>query len=349
MRLRSWNCLLAGAAITTFIFASYRVAAAEKGAVRIANDNSGVAVSIGDRPLLHYRDVDVKKKPYVDQLFSPSGVQILRDAPSDHLHHHGLMYAVKVDGVNFWEEYGPDFGSEKGQPPRLVQRVLRSGLVQELEWLPPRSEKPSMIERRAVDVLLAADLGATLVEWQCRFTVPPGKPSLKFGGNHYHGLGLRFVPSMDHGGHFIYADHKAPVPFKSEGSAKPDKNTWLTPVRWCAYTAKADGKPVTVAVFDDPQNFRHPATMFTLAAQFAYISATLNAYRQPFEIEAGRPLELCYAVAVWDGEQDRATIEKLYQRWLTFRANEPENFYDDVREVPNTFNPRPPIEIKPSK
>ncbi|MHC4656117.1 MAG: DUF6807 family protein, partial [Planctomycetota bacterium] len=43
-------------------------------------------------------------KPYVQQLFSPAGVNILRDAPADHLHHHALMFAVKVNGVNFWEE-----------------------------------------------------------------------------------------------------------------------------------------------------------------------------------------------------------------------------------------------------
>ena len=73
--------------------------------------------------------------------------------------------------------------------------------------------------------------------------------------------------------------------------------------------------------------------MFTLTVPFAYISATLDEQKQPFKIVAGRPLELCYAVAVWDGEQDRPTIEKLYQRWLNFRANEPENFYDDVREL----------------
>jgi hypothetical protein len=341
MHKPSWNFLLA-AAIGVVLFASTCVLraaekAAENGGVRIANDNLGVAISIGNRPVLHYRDAEVRKKPYVDRLFSPAGVQVLRDAPADHLHHHGLMYAVKVDGVNYWEEIGPKFGSQKGGTPRLMRRVLRTGLVQDLEWLPPGARKPAMVERRAVDLLLASELGATLVEWQCRLETPKGKPSLSFGGNHYHGLGLRFVSSMDHGGHFIYADGATPVPYQPEDSDKPATGTWLTPARWCAYSAQADGRPVTVAMFDDPHNFRHPATMFTLAAPFAYISATLNERKQPFTIRAGQPLELCYAVAVWDGEQDRPTIEKLYQRWLNFRANEPENFYDDVRELQKLY------------
>jgi hypothetical protein len=150
---------------------------------------------------------------------------------------------------------------------------------------------------------------------------------------------------MDRGGHFIYADDATPIPYRPEGSPKPAEKTWLTPVRWCAYAAAAEGRPVTVALFDDPHNFRHPATMFTLAARFAYISATLDEQQQPFTIRAGRPLELCYGVAVWDGEQDRATIEKLYQRWVNFRANEPENFYDDVR-MPRRLDHPPGIEWK---
>ena len=43
----------------------------------------------------------------------------------------------------------------------------------------------------------------------------------------------------------------------------------LTAAKWCAYTAKADGKPVTAAIFDHPGNVRHPAKMFTMSKPFA--------------------------------------------------------------------------------
>ncbi len=83
----------------------------------------------------------------------------------------------------------------------------------------------------------------------------------------------------------------------------------------CAYTAKADGKPVTVAMFDHPGNFR-PATFFTLTHGFAYLSATLNEWKEPITLKAGQPLKLCYGIALWDGEVDKAAVEKLYQRWV---------------------------------
>ena len=77
-------------------------------------------------------------------------------------------------------------------------------------------------------------------------------------GIHYYGLGMRFLTSMDNGGRFFNADDK---PGDVIGGDQR-----LTPTKWCAYTAKADGKPVTVAIFDHPANLRHPAKLFTMTS-----------------------------------------------------------------------------------
>ena len=69
------------------------------------------AEGAGVNPVI-YRVDGVPFKPYVEKLFTPSGTNILRDAPSDHLHHHGLMFAVRVNGINFWEEK-PDSGKQE--------------------------------------------------------------------------------------------------------------------------------------------------------------------------------------------------------------------------------------------
>ena len=80
---------------------------------------------------------------------------------------------------------------------------------------------------------------------------------------------------------------------------------------------------MTVALFDHPQNPRHPARMFTMAKPFAYLSATLNLWKEPLKIEAGKPLDLKYAVAVWDGEVDDARVERLYEKWVASPAAKP--------------------------
>lgn len=279
--------------------------------LRAVKDKATVSVFDGERPILRYRYADVPMKPYVDQLFSPKGVQVLRDSPHDHKHHHALMFAMAVDGVNFWEE-SPKCGTQKQHSITVVNGIGQAGLVEELNWIGPTSDKPLLAEQRTVLVLQENGLGATLVEWRSNLQTPPGKDTAVLTGDHFFGLGMRFVQSMDRGRFFNADDKQGKI-------VRGDER--LTPVKWCAYTAKADGKPVTVAMFDHPKNLRYPAKMFTMTKHFAYLSATRNEWKEPITVKAGEPLNLRYGVAVWDGEVDKATVEKLYQRWLKLSSD----------------------------
>lgn len=292
---------------------------------RAVKEKATVLVSCDGRPILRYRHTDVPMKPCVDQLFSPAGVQVLRDSPHDHKHHHALMFAVAVDGVDFWAET-PQCGKQKQRSLRTIEALTlypdghwypRNGVEEDVDWTAPVSNKPLLVEHRDVCVLKnydpdSLDFGATLVEWQSRLETPSGKEKVVLTAEHYFGLGMRFVPSMD-GGRFFNADDK-------QGEiVRGDER--LTPVKWCAYTAKADGKPVTVAAFDHPKNVRYPAKMFTMTKPFAYLSATRNEWKEPITIKAGEPLNLRYGVAVWDGEVDKKVVEKLYRRWLELSSS----------------------------
>ena len=53
-----------------------------------------------------------------------------------------------------------------------------------------------------------------------------------------------------------------------------------------------------------------------MSKPFAYLSATLNLYREPLKIASQEPLVLRYAVALWDGNVDDNVIEQVYQRWI---------------------------------
>jgi hypothetical protein len=278
--------------------------------LRVAKNGTAVSVFDGGRLVLHYREANVPMKPYVDQVFSPRGVQVLRDSPHDHQHHHGLMFATTVDGVDFWGEVGQGYGKEI---VTVHDGIEKGGFGELLEWIGPTSKKPLLIELRAIHVFKAPDLGAMLIEWRSRLGTPPGKDAAVLTGAHYVGLGMRFVQSMDSGGRFFNADDKPGEIVRGDER--------VTPVKWCAYTAKAEGKPVTVAIFDHPKNFRHPATMFTMSTPFAYLSATCNVWKEPITIKASKPLDLRYGVAVWDGAADKKTVEKLYQRWLKLSGN----------------------------
>ncbi len=273
--------------------------------------NTHVVLHVSDKALAEYRYTGVPYKPYVPVFRTPSGINVLRDAPHDHLHHHALMFAIAVDGVDFWQEGKapgrqvhrefPDMGDQN-------PRYDTAGFVERLDWLGPDSDSPLLHEKRTVEVLSPEAFGASVMTWETKLAVPEGRASAQLTGSHYFGLGMRFLESMDQDGVFFNADN-------AEGDlVRGDEH--VTRSRWCAYTSLADGKPVTVAMFDSPGNPRHPAWWFTMSTPFDYLSATLNLYREPMELKAGTPLTLRYGVALWDGHADADAVEQLYTKWL---------------------------------
>lgn len=305
-----WLLIIAAAILGSFSSAPFSSA----GDVELTVKCEETAVTIADsgRPLLEYRRVEVPRKPYVVKLYSPSGVQVLRDAPDDHKHHHGLMFALAVDGVDFWSEDSRS-GSQKSRTIDRVENAVhdnsaQAGFREQVMWTEPQHGKTLLVERRAIDVTLTVGpRPATLVTWRSRLSPPPGKDSVELTGSHYFGLGMRFLAAMDRGGRFFNA---------TEAPGEVVRGTErLAPARWCAYTAAVDEKPVTVAIFDHPANPRYPNKMFTMTRPFAYLSATLDLWKKPFEVTSSQPLTLYHGVAVWDGAVEPADVEKLHQSW----------------------------------
>jgi hypothetical protein len=265
-----------------------------------AEDQTTAVIRNGDKPAFEYRHDTAAFKPYVVQLYTPSGVAILRDNVDDHKHHHGLMFAVAADSVDFW--------SEMEKCGRQVERQFSTnvtGIAQQLDWT---SSDRIFILRENRTVRLETEAGVTLLTWRTQLTTPPGKETVNLTGSHYFGLGARFIPILDKVGTFLNSGNTTGTVVR--GTEK------VTPANWCAYTAAVGDKPVTFAMFDHPSNPRSPSQMFTMLQPFSYLSATLNLWKQPLLLKAGEPLDLRYGVALWDGQPSHDEIEKLYQHWL---------------------------------
>ena len=151
------------------------------------------------------------------------------------------------------------------------------------------------------------------MSWRGIMKPADGRSSVRLTGSHYFGLGMRFAESMDQGGEFLYS---AGTPGEIVRGQER-----VTRGRWCALRASAEEGPVTVAVLDHPSNPRHPATFFTMPVAFAYISATLNVWREPLAVSTENPLDVRYGVAVWDEHVEAESIERLYQRWVVWETN----------------------------
>jgi len=263
-------------------------------------------------------------KPCVDVLCTPSGRNILRDSPWDHLHHHALMFAVGVNDVDFWGEFDDTRGKQivantfKRSVTDWNNSEMQRNMLNEvtfLDWVIPNGAVV-LKEERSISVFRQHDRDVTLLTWRTRLTTPDSGDTATLGGDHYYGLGMRFDESMDKIGRFFANDGIAPGEI-----VRGDER--LTQCKWMAYTAKLNDEPVTVAVFDSPNNPRLMLafTMGDGGGGFAYISATVNLFREKMEVTQDKPVDFVYGVAVWDGEQTSETIDGVYQQWLATQSN----------------------------
>lgn len=283
-------------------------------------DANRVSIRCGDPAVAQYRYGDVAFKPYIETLRTPGGVNVLLDSPQDHVHHHGLMFSVAVDGLNFWEEMATSGHQQHNRFAEVAVQQESECFTESLRWIDP-SGKEVLSEQRKIRLCQAGEPKATILTWDTHLSraMCGGKGVLS--GAHYHGLGMRFVRSMD-GGEFFNADGKEGTIFRGEER--------LVRSNWCAYTAAVDGKPVTVAMFGHPINPR-PTTWFTMAKPFAYLSATLNLHEEPLSIDVEKPLVLRYAVVVWDGKVGRDHIDQTYE-WFTRECPVSPSVCRDARE-----------------
>nr|MCU0979014.1 PmoA family protein [Pirellulaceae bacterium] len=143
-------------------------------------DNS--TVFYNEKKRLVYHKTASPCKPYVKELYTAGGVQVLRDSPHDHKHHHGLMFAVRVDGVDFWSET-PGCGRE--EPQGIVSS--RGGgvngnahhiLDQCVAWRNATGEV-LLDETRAIGIAIRQENPITLVTWRSQLRPPKGKAAVK--------------------------------------------------------------------------------------------------------------------------------------------------------------------------
>jgi hypothetical protein len=270
-----------------------------------------------NRTLLTYWFATNQFKPYVRELITLDGVDLLRDAPADHLHHHGFMYAIKVNNINFWEET-PASGRQIPQP-ELIREVRRdpngrpeAGFSQTIHWvaaehaaLPDTSPVALLVEQRSLTITIDPPSERIHVEWQSDFVAGPGSPAIVLSGSNYHGLGIRFPADFDGA-----ADR-----FNSEELAYPeDGQQGVLAARWMAVSHLMAGRPYTLALFSHPSN-PGSSRFFSMQKPFTYLSATQGLDETPLKYRPGDRWRLRYLLVV---SPRRMTSEQLDRQYETF-------------------------------
>lgn len=275
-------------------------------------------VRYGPHVILEYAFPRMAHKPYVRRLATLDGGNLLRDAPADHLHHHGLMYAVGVNGLNFWEELPgsgiqkpvntgpPELGfSSDGRPEARLRQTLH-WLASSEAFLPDDPRHALMIEERALTLALDPARGEVSLHWRSEF-VPGGRTrDVTLSGSSYFGLGLRFAADLDPvAGHFRPGGSPDLADGRQEVSVHP----------WSAVFFDRPGRPVTLALIGHPANPRGDPAFFTMTTPFAYLSATQGLDLQPLVLRAGTRFRMDYLIVVTASARSPESIGERARTW----------------------------------
>ncbi len=275
-------------------------------------DARGESVSFlyGDQPLFDYRYSPARPKTYVHPLYAPNGLPVTLDGTADHIHHRGLMLAwTNVNGYDFWGETDP------GVKGRIVhqsfEKIGEAELIAVNHWI--GAGDTLLVERRRLRAHAPAREFLWL-EWESELRAAAGP--VKLQADHagspvkaeYNGLGMRFVYSMNRGS-----------ALNSNGTAGTVRvnGEWA---RWCAFHGPLGAGSRGAAIFDHPNNPRHPTPFYVAAGKtFSYLSAAPT-WHEPLRIEAGASIRLRYAVVTFTGESSPEMLERLYRDWTATRG-----------------------------
>ena len=269
------------------------------------------------RKLLVYAFASSQLKPYVRELYTLRGENVTRDAPPDHPHHHGLMYAVWLNGINFWEEKGAP-GVEKHIELPLqyalvdTNRVPTAHFMEVIYWLPPTShaaadsrEAALLIEQRSLTLRVDETNQEVALRWDGDFEVGPQVNKLTVSGPDYDGLGVRLPESFNQVAVFQNSGGKPYTTMSTQN---------VIPARWTSAAGLMNGRPVMVAMFGRADNPRGDARFFTMLEPFAYLSAT-QGLKQPLEYAAGQKFALSYLVTVYSRHQGKPFLNHRADVW----------------------------------
>ena len=281
-------------------------------------DVGQLVVSYQGRKLLVYAFATNQFKPYVRELYTLRGENVLRDSPPDHQHHHGLMYAVYVNGINFWEERDAPGVEKHVELPVHMARVDARGtpvasFTEIIHWLAPtnRSAPDSLaaallLEQRTLTVTVDEKNHEVALRWDSAFQVGSHAGKVTIHGPNYDGLGLRLPESFNHIARFQNSADQSYIGPNTQN---------VIAARWSSVSGVMDGREVMLVLCGRPANARGDGFFFSMLDPFAYLSATQGVDKEPLEYSAGDKFSLSYLLTVYSENKPLEFVRRRCELW----------------------------------
>ena len=289
-------------------------------AVRFEQRDAVVAVSIGGRPFTAFHYEEEWDKPFLHPVRDVKGATISRGYPleiiegesNDHRWHRGIIYGHGlINGIDFWRERGGNGRIVPKSSPKYSVAGGKGSIVCELTLKPPAGEPIGSLKEeftffeqdtnRFIDarITILADAGTDVT----------------MGDTEDGGFGFRFRDE--------FREDRGATLLNSDGLVGTD-NIWGKRARWVDYSTVVEGRTVGGAIFDHPENPRHPtywhARGYGLCAANPFgLHDFLGDDTQDgsMTIPAGEQVVFRYRVVIHQGDAQEADVEGLYGEYAS--------------------------------
>jgi hypothetical protein len=304
-------------------------------AVSLKRRGNQVDVTIGGKPFTSYYFGSASPKPYVHPLRSAPGTIVTRGYPMvqdipgedhDHPHHRAMYFAHgDINGVDFWGEETPAKSAQTAKGVFYSSEELPKGRTAFRKLEEIRSGPDSGTLRASFD-LVGPDGKVMGSETQtytfrgddtrrtidCTFTILATHRPLKMGDTKEGTFAIRVVKALE----------QPPALMLDSNGAVGEKNIWGKRASWVDYSGTVEGEKLGIAIFDNPENIKHPTYWHARAYGLFAVNpfGEHDFYNDPkrdgsVTIPAGDSLVLRYRVLIHHGDATEAKVSEAYQRY----------------------------------
>jgi len=286
--------------------------------VKITEQEKTLRVDINGELFTEYCFKDVPR-PYFYPVIGPTGVPIIRhwpmkegkDEAQDHVHHRSLWFTHgEINGHDFWGEGG---GSGKIVHDKFLKVTYGRdmGVIQANNKYVARDGQIICTDTRTHRFYNRPD--GQIMDFDITIHASEGK--VVMGDTKEGSMAIRLAPTMRLKGK-VGKGHI----LNSEGQR--DNATWGKRAAWCDYYGPVEDKIVGVAIFDHPQNPKHP-TWWHVRDYGLFAANPFGVHdfeRKPegtgdITIPAGENLTFKYRFYFHKGDTNQAKVAEHYREY----------------------------------
>lgn len=308
-------------ALTTLLLLSPSLAGEPNTPVRFDKSGKTIKVFLGDEHFTTF-DYEHHAKPILYPIYGPGQIGMTRNWPMkkdvqgeahDHPHHKSMWISHEISGVDFWAESEGTVKTDSvdtkfaGEPTGVFQATS--------SWMKKSDGKTLLTDQTAYR--FGGDDKSRWID--CTITYHADHGDIEFDDTKEGLFAIRTHPDLrlsarpNQGVTEVFG--KA---INSEGVS--GKAIWGKKARWLLYQGPIDGKPMSIAMYDHPDNLRHPTTWH--ARDYGLVTANpfglhhfLGAEKGEgaYKIEKDGELTLRYRVEFFDGIVSPDDVESHFK------------------------------------